>query len=153
MCDVVVVSAGPGPRSSAWEVLAAVLCGLALGLWWLARRVLGPVLLVVVVLAWRWLSGARLSGRPRAATFLRASAVAPRLRLDLAVLGLVWTHGPGYQRAAVRWAVAAVVIGGCVDPAATAAVAAAGVVAGVVLVAGRRVWTQEMRPAMRGGQR
>jgi len=136
MCDVVVVSVGSGgSKSSGVEVLAAVLVGLALGLWWLARTVFGPVLLVAGVLAWRWLSGANLSGRPRAAAFLRGSSwAASPLRLD--VLGLVWMHWPGYRRAVVRWALTAVVIGGCVYPLATAVVVMTGVVAGAVVWGG-----------------
>jgi hypothetical protein len=120
----------------------AVIGAFFVGLYLLVRYVVGPVALVAAVLAWRWLSGSPMTGRPRktGATFLHG-AVAPALPPLRFGVRLHWPYWPGYQRAAVRWVLTALAVGGWLAPILTAAIVtvALGATVTAAVVARRRV--------------
>ena len=111
-----------------------------IGVWWLIRYivvplvkyVLAPVTVFSLVMAWRWLSGAALTGKARRATFRRGATPPARPARRFAVR-INWAYWPGWQRAIVRWVLTALVVAGFMWPVATIAGVVAVVLAAVVM--------------------
>lgn len=139
MC--VVTQCGCGKSSSGGS---STLGALAAGLVWLLQHVVAPVVAVAAVLAWRWLSGAAMTGKPRPATWLRG-AVPPARPARRFVPRIHWAYWPGWQRAIVRWAFTALVVAGWLYPLATALTVAAAVAAAAT-VRYRRAIRRAFRP-------
>lgn len=116
-------SSGTGVLSTIFSLLA----GLVIGLVFLMRKVLvplvrhvvAPAVAIAAVFVWRWLSGASMTGKARAATFRRGSVPPARPARRFAVR-LNWAHWPGYQRALVRWVLTALTVSAVLYPLATA---------------------------------
>ena len=137
----------------------SVIAAFCQGVWWLVRYiayplvkyVLAPATLFVLVMGWRWLSGAALTGKARPATFLHG-AVPPARPVRRFTAGINWAYWPGWQRAIVRWVVTALVVTGLMWPAATIAAVAAVVLAAVAMryryAIATRVRSLRPRPAV-----
>ena len=98
----------------------------------LVKYVLAPVTVFSLVMAWRWLSGAALTGKVRPATFRRGATPPARPARRFAVR-INWAYWPGWQRAIVRWVLTALVVAGLMWPAATTAAVVSVVLAAVVM--------------------
>jgi hypothetical protein len=124
-----------------------LIAGFFVGLWWLLRYVVAPAVVIAAVLAWRWLSGAAMTGKPRPATFLRAG-VPPRRPARRFALRINWAYWPGWQRAIVRWVATVLVVAGLLWPVATTTVAIAVVLAAVVARYRYAIaeWVRSLRP-------
>jgi hypothetical protein len=137
----------------------SVIAAFVTGVWWLVRYiayplvkyVLAPATVFVLIMTWRWLSGAALTGKARPATFLRGAVPLARPVRRFTVR-LNWAYWPGWQRAIVRWVLTALVVAGLMWPVATIAAVSAVVLAAVVVryrftIAQRVRWLRP-RPAV-----
>jgi hypothetical protein len=85
------------------------------GFIWVCTHIVGPLIAIVSILAWRWITGAPMLPRlARGSTFLHGAAKPDGARV-------AWGHWPGYQRAITRLVATTVVITGLLWPIATAA--------------------------------
>ena len=136
-----------------------VIAAFFVGVWFLIRYlvvplvkyVLAPATVLVLVMAWRWFSGAALTGKARPATFRRGATPPARPGRRFAVR-INWAYWPGWQRAIVRWVLTALVVAGLMWPVATSAGVAAVVIAAVVMhyryAITQRVRSLRPRPAV-----
>jgi hypothetical protein len=125
MC--VVTQCGCKSGDGVLGTIFSLLAGFVIGLVFLVRKVLvplvqhvvAPAVAIAAVFVWRWLSGASMTGKARTATFRRGSVppVRPARRF---VVRLNWAHWPGYQRALVRWVLTALTVSAAFYPLATA---------------------------------
>lgn len=121
MCTVTKCGCSGSDSSGVLAAIAAAVVGFVVGLYWLARYVVGPALIVASVLTWRWLSGAPMTGRRTTDATFRRGAVPPVLPPRRFGVRIHWSYWPGYQRAIVRCVLTALVIAGWLYPVATAA--------------------------------
>jgi hypothetical protein len=98
----------------------------------LVKYVLAPATVLALVIAWRWFSGAALTGKARPATFGRGAVPPVRPARRLAVR-INWAYWPGWQRAIVRWVATVLVVAGLMWPAATITAVVSVVLAAVVV--------------------
>ena len=123
-----------------WSTIGSLIVGFVVGLVFLIRRVIvplvrhvvAPAVMIALVLAWRWLSGAAMTGKARPASF-RRGAVPPARPARRFVARINWAYWPGWQRAIVRWVLTALVVAGLMWPAATTAAVVSVVLAAVVM--------------------
>ena len=116
-------SSGTGVLSTIFSLVA----GFVIGLVFLVRRVLvplvrhvvAPAVAIAAVVVWRLLSGAALNGRTLIATFWRGSTP-PARPVRRFVPRIHWACWPGYQRAIVRWVLTALTVCAVLYPLATA---------------------------------
>lgn len=86
---------------------ADVAYGVGAGLWWIARRVAAPTLLVTSVAAWRWFTGAALLPDM------------PRLTRPHWLARLRWSQWPRWQRAVTRTVLTGLLAAAWIAPLAT----------------------------------
>ena len=118
----------------------SVIAAFCTGVWWLVRYiayplvkyVLAPVTVFCLVMGWRWLSGAAMTGKARPATF-RRGATPPGRPARRFTVRINWAYWPGWQRAIVRWVLTALVVAGLMWPAVTTAAVVSVVLAAVVM--------------------
>lgn len=85
------------------------------GFIWVCTHIIGPLIAVISILVWRWITGAAMLPRlARGSTFLHGAIKPDGARV-------AWGWWPGYQRATVRLAGTTIVITGILWPVATAA--------------------------------
>jgi hypothetical protein len=86
------------------------------GFVWVCTHIVGPIIAIVSIMTWRWVTGAPMLPRlDRGSTFLRGAVKPEGARV-------AWGWWPGYQRATVRILGIIVVISVLLWPVATAAV-------------------------------
>jgi hypothetical protein len=137
----------------------SVIAAFCRGVWWLVRYiayplvkyVLAPATVFVLVMGWRWLSGAALTGKARPATFTRG-AVPPARPARRFAARINWAYWPGWQRAIMRWVLTALVVAGLMWPVATIAAVVSVVLAAVAMryrfAIATRVRSLRPRPAV-----
>jgi hypothetical protein len=101
------------------------------GFVWVCTHIVGPLIAIVAIMTWRWITGAPMLPRlDRGSTFLRGAAKPEDARI-------AWGWWPGYQRATTRMTGTIVVISALMWPIATgiAILTIAVIVTGVAVTA------------------